>query len=178
MQNSADILSELKQGSTQALHAIHDLYYPGLRNFANGLLGDIPAAEDVVTEIFIVLWKKHKDFETLQQVKAFLYISTRNACINHAKKSQRDLAMKAGFSNYLSSDYQEFALNEMIRAEVLQQIHEAIEALPAQCRKVFKMCYVDGMSNAEVAERCNISINTVKNHKVKALQLLRLKFLE
>jgi RNA polymerase sigma-70 factor (ECF subfamily) len=178
MQNGADILAELKKGSTQALHTLHDLYYPGLRSFASHLLGDAPAAEDVVADVFIVLWKKQKDFSTLQQVKAFLYISTRNACINHVKKAQRDVAMKEGFSNYLSADYEEFALNEMIRMEVLQQIREAIEHLPAQCRKVFKMCYVEGLSNAEVAELCQISVNTVKNHKVKALSLLRLKFLE
>ena len=177
MQNGIDILSELKKGNTEALHAIHDQFYPALRNFANSLLGDIPAAEDVVTEVFIILWKKHTDFETLQNIKAFLYISTRNACINHLKKLQRDSAMKVGLRNFLAADHQEFVLNEMIRAEVLQQIYEAIEALPLQCRKVFTMCYVDGLSNAEVAEQFKISINTVKNHKVKALGLLRLKFL-
>ena len=177
MQNSVDILSELRRGNTEALHAIHDQFYPALRNFANSLLGDVPAAEDVVTEVFIILWKKHADFETLQNVKAFLYISTRNACINHLKKLQRDSAMKAGLRNFLASDHQEFVLNEMIRAEVLQQIYDAIESLPLQCRKVFTMCYVEGLSNAEVAEKFKISINTVKNHKVKALGLLRLKFL-
>ena len=173
MQNGADILAGLKQGSTHALHTIHDLFYPGLRNFANGMLGDVPAAEDIVADIFIVLWRKHRDFETLQQVKAFLYISTKNACINCVKKSQRDVAMKEGFSKYLSTEYEEFALNEMIRVEVIQRIHAAIEHLPTQCRRVFKLCYVDGLSNAEVAARCRISINTVKNHKVKALGLLR-----
>jgi RNA polymerase sigma-70 factor (ECF subfamily) len=65
----------------------------------------------------------------------------------------------------------------MIKAEVLQQIYEAIEALPSQCKKVFKLCYVEGLSNSEVAAQFSISINTVKNHKVKALGLLRLKFL-
>ena len=177
MQNGVDILSELKKGNTEALHAIHDLYYPGLRRFSNSLLGDVPAAEDIVTEVFITLWKKQRDFETMQNIKAFLYISTRNACINHIKRLQRDSAMKAGLSHFLAADSEEFVLNEMIRAEVLQQIYEAIESLPLQCRRVFKLCYVEGMSNAEVADECKISINTVKNHKVKALGVLRLRFL-
>jgi RNA polymerase sigma-70 factor (ECF subfamily) len=177
IQNAADIVSELKRGSTKALHAVHDLYYPALRNFAMSLVGDGPAAEDIVAEVFVTLWKKHEDFETLQNIKAFVYISTRNACINHIKKLQRDVVMKSGLTNYLSVDHEEFALNEMIRAEVLQQIYQAIEALPSQCKKVFKLCYVEGMTNSEVAERFAISVNTVKNHKVKALGLLRLKFL-
>jgi RNA polymerase sigma-70 factor (family 1) len=177
IQNAAEVISELKKGSTKALHAVHDLYYPALRNFAASLVEDGPAAEDIVAEVFVTLWKKHEDFPTLQNIKAFLYISTRNACINHIKKLQRDEVMKTALTNYLSVDHEEFALNEMIRAEVLQQIYDAIEALPSQCRKVFKLCYVEGLSNADAAAQFSISINTVKNHKVKALGLLRLKFL-
>src|SRR6186713_3440534 len=157
IQNAAEIIASLKKGSTKALHAIHNLYYPALRNFAASLLADTSAAEDVIAEIFVTLWKKHEDFETLQNIKAFLYISTRNACINHLKKMQRDSAMKDSLTNYLSEDRAEFALNEMIRAEVLQQIYQAIEALPLQCGKVFKLCYVEGLSNSEVAEHFSIS---------------------
>ena len=177
IQNAAEIVSDLKKGSTRALHAVHDLYYPALRSFAMSLVGDVLAGEDIVAEVFVTLWKKHQDFKTIQNIKAFLYISTRNACINHLKKLQRDTVMKTALTEYLSTEHESFALNEMIRAEVLQQIYEAIEALPSQCGKVFKMCYVEGLSNSEVAERFAISINTVKNHKVKALGLLRFKFL-
>ena len=172
-----DIVPELKKGSTHALHAIHDLYYSSLRNFASSLLGDVPAAEDIVTEVFVILWKKHKDFESLPNIKAFLYISTRNACINYVKKAQRDSVMKTGLRNYLLGDHEEFVLNEMIRIEVMQQIYEAIEALPCQCRRIVKMCYIEGLNNSEIAGKVKISVNTVKNHKVRGLGLLRLKFL-
>ena len=165
IENAEDVVSRLKKGDSRALHDLHDMFYPALCNFAISLLGDAPAAEDVVTEMFVILWRKHKDFGTVQNVKAFLYISTRNACLNHLKRLQRDSAMKSGFSNYLSTEHEEFALNEMIRAEVLQQVYEAIEALPSQCKKVFKLCYVEGLSNSEVAERFSISVNTVKDRK-------------
>jgi RNA polymerase sigma-70 factor (ECF subfamily) len=175
--NPADIISRLKQGDTQALDELHDLFYPPLCHFAVSLLADAPAAEDIVTEIFVTMWGKHQDFATLQNIKAFLYISTRNACLNHLKRLQRESDMRFSLSTVLSLEREDFALNEMIRAEFLQQIYEAIEALPTQCRKIFKLCYIEGMSNLEVAERLSISVNTVKNHKVKALGLLRLKFL-
>ncbi|HWK03857.1 MAG TPA: RNA polymerase sigma-70 factor [Puia sp.] len=178
IQNCVDIVPELKTGSTRALHAIHDLYYSSLRNFAGGMLGDVPAAEDIVTDVFVILWKKHQDFESLSNIKAFLYISTRNACINYVKKVQRDSLMKTGLKNYLLGDHEEFVLNEMIRTEVMQQIYAAIEALPCQCRRVVKMCYIEGLNNSEIAGKFKISVNTVKNHKVRALGLLRLKFLQ
>jgi len=175
--DSVDIADELRKGNTHALHVIHRLFYPALRNFAGNLLHDIPAAEDILTDIFVTLWRKHADFETLSNIKAFLFISTRNACINYVKKLQRDSQLKNGLVNYLSDDHEEFALNEMIRAEILQQIYQEIETLPSQCRTIFKLSYMDGLSNPEIAEKLNLSANTVKNHKVRALNTLRLKFL-
>ncbi|HMH22716.1 MAG TPA: RNA polymerase sigma-70 factor [Puia sp.] len=174
--NGTDIVEGLKKGDTQALQVIHELYYSSLCHFAEGLLGEEPASQDIVTEIFVTLWRKQNDFGTLQNIKAFLFISTRNACINYLKKQQRDNEMRTALGKYLSGDYEEFALNEMVRSEIMQQIYDAIEALPTQCKQVFKSCYVEGMKNAEIAEKFHISINTVKNHKVKALSLLRFKF--
>jgi RNA polymerase sigma-70 factor (family 1) len=175
-QNGMDIADELRKGNTQALRKVHDRYYYPLCHFADGLLNDLPAAEDIVTEVFVILWKKHADFSTIQNIRAFLYISTRNACINYLKKLQRYSAMRNGLSKFLSEDYSEFALNDMIRTEEMQQVYEAIETLPSQCRRIFKMCYMEGLKNPEIAEKVNISVNTVKNHKVKALSLLRNKF--
>ena len=143
---------------------------------ADGLLGDLPVAEGIVTELFDLLWKKRQDFETLQNLKAFLYLSTRNACLNYLRKSQRDSQAKSGLRRYLDSDHEGFVLNEIIPEEVLQQIHAAVESLPYQCRQVFKMCYLEGLSNSEVAERFRLSVHTIKNHKVRAIGLLRLKF--
>jgi len=175
--SSNDLIISLQKGGPDALQSLLKQFYSPLCLFAERLLKDKAASEDIVGESFIKLWNKRADFESLQNIKAFMYITVRNACLNYIKRVQRDSVMKSGFSNYLSTEHEEFALNEMIRAEVLQEIYVAIEALPSRCKKVFKLCYVEGLSNSDVAERFSISVNTVKNHKVKALGLLRLKFL-
>lgn len=167
-----------KNGHSLSLPEIQDTYFPALCRFAQGLLNDLPAAEDIVHQSFGMLWKKPEDFETPENVKAFLYISTRNACLNYLQKLQRDSTMKSGFLRYLSTDHESFVLNEIVREEVLHEVYTAIETLPYQCRRIFKMCYVDGLSNSEIAERSHLSVHTVKNHKVRAIGLLRLKFLE
>ena len=94
------------------------------------------------------------------------------------KNGESHSTMRSGFLHYLSSGHEGLVLNEIIREEVLHEVYAAIEALPFQCRRVFKMCYVDGLSNPEIAERSNLSVHTVKNYKVRAIGLLRLKFLE
>ena len=64
----------------------------------------------------------------------------------------------------------------MIRAELMQEIYSEIEKLPEKRRMVFKLAYLEGLKNDEIATQMNISIHTVKEHKGKALQFLRLRF--
>ncbi len=169
-------MTELKRGNSQAMISFFELYYAPLCYFAERLVHNRPAAEDIVEDSFMKLWKKHSDFESIQNIKAFLYITTRNACLNYVKQVQRDSASKKEIA-YLSAGKEDFVLNAMIRSEVLREIYQAIEKLPAQSKKVFKMSVLDNMKNQEIAAELSVSIHTVKNQKMRAMQLLRMNLL-
>ena len=171
---SIDIVTRFRSGDHKALDSLFRCFYKPLCLFADRLLKDKPAAEDIVIDSFIKLWQRHADFENIQNIKAFLYISTRNACINTLKQAQRDLLNKKQVA-ILKGDKEDYILNEIIRAEVLQGVLNAINGLPGQCRKIFKMSYFEGQKNQEIAALLNISVHTVKNQKVRALQLLKVR---
>jgi RNA polymerase sigma-70 factor (family 1) len=174
LQLSNDIMDAFRKGEPEALHSLLKLFYSPLCLFAERLVTDRLAAEDIVGESFIKLWNKRSDFETLQNTKAFLYITTRNACLNLLKQSKRDNLSKKQLA-YLTSEREEYVLNEIVRAEVLQEIMQAIENLPEQCGKVLKLGYLEGMKNQEIANLLKISVHTVKNQKARAIQLLKIK---
>ncbi len=67
-------------------------------------------------------------------------------------------------------------MERMIEAEVLGEVYKALQKLPEGCRKVINLSYFEGLSNQEVADRLNVSINTVKTQKLRALKMLRLSF--
>lgn len=173
---TAAMITELKNGNAQSMIAFFDLYYSPLCFFAERLVRNRPAAEDIVEDSFMKLWKKHTDFESIQNIKAFLYITTRNACLNFLKQTQRDMASKKEMA-YLTGEKEDYVLNTMIRTEVLQEIYKAIEKLPAQSRKVFKMSVLENMKNQEIATALDVSIHTVKNQKMRAMQILRMSLL-
>ena len=83
-----DIIEKLKQGDPDAYASFFNTYYNPLCYFAAQLVRDKPAAEDIVKDTFIKLWQKHRDFETPQNVKAFLYITVRNASLNFLRHMQ------------------------------------------------------------------------------------------
>jgi RNA polymerase sigma-70 factor (family 1) len=169
-----DILVSFRKGGPDALDLLLKQFYSPLCLFADRLLADKAAAEDIVGEAFIKLWNKRANFESLQNIKAFMYITIRNACLNHLKQVKRDSLNQKQLA-YLTGEKEEFVLNEMIRAEILQEIMQEINNLPEQCRKVLKLGYLEGLKNQEIAKLLNISVHTVKNQKTRAIQLLKVR---
>jgi RNA polymerase sigma-70 factor (ECF subfamily) len=167
-----DIIVSFRKGGPEALQTLLKQYYNPLCLFADRLLTDKAAAEDIVGEAFIKLWNKRANFESLQNIKAFMYITVRNACLNHLKQAKRDSLSKKQMA-YLTGEKEEFVLNEMIRAEVLKEIMNEVNNLPEQCGKVLRLGYLEGFKNQEIADMLNISVHTVKNQKARAIQLLK-----
>ena len=63
----------------------------------------------------------------------------------------------------------------VLKAEVWGEVYRAIASLPEGCRNVFKLSYLEGLKNQEIADELKISINTVKTQKARALELLKLR---
>lgn len=171
-----DMIDAFKEGDAQAFATFFKLHYRPLCYFATQLVSDLADAEDIVKDAFVKLWHKHADFSSSKSIKSFLYITTRNACLNFLRHQQvKDTVHKE--INYLEENRgQELVLNQLIRTELIQEIYREIELLPEKRKQVFKLAYFEGLKNDEIAGQLGISIFTVKEHKAKALSSLRVHF--
>ena len=165
-----ETIGQLRGGSESAFKQIFSTLNHKLCFFARGFVKDPAEAEDIVQEAFIKLWDRKESFKDLTSLNAFLYLSIKNSCINYLKHIK--VADK-----YLSTleepvDHQ-LMVHKMIEAEVLTEIHKAILGLPEGSRKIIQLSYFEGLSNQQVADHLNISINTVKTQKIRALRALR-----
>lgn len=171
-----DIMDRLKEADPDAYSSFFNFYYAPLCYFATQLIRDRPAAEDIVKDTFIKLWQKHADFESAQNVKAFLYITVRNASLNHL----RHMAVRENTQKelrYLGRDREDaVALNAMIKTEVLKEVYYQIEKFPEKRKHIFKLAYLEGMKNEEIAALLDISVSTVKTQKARAILALRTHF--
>jgi RNA polymerase sigma-70 factor (ECF subfamily) len=61
-----------------------------------------------------------------------------------------------------------------ITAATYKYIIDQIDQLPEQMKKVFKMSYIEGLTNEEIAQSLKINNQSVRNHKARALKILRL----
>lgn len=65
-------------------------------------------------------------------------------------------------------------LHDEIKVDVLTQVKDKIECLPPKCKQIFKMAFFERLKNAEIAEKLGLTLQTVKNQKVRAIKLLRI----
>jgi RNA polymerase sigma-70 factor (family 1) len=167
-----DIISGFRNSDEWAIKQIYKLYYRPLCYYAERLIQIQEDAEDIVVESFLKLIKKNTDFDKLSDIRSFLFIVTRNACFDFLRQRKRMAARDPEFA--ISDDsFESVDDNEMIAAKVLQVIYASVEKLPSQCKQVFKLTFIEGMSTAAVASEMGISPQTVLNQKNKALKSLR-----
>ena len=172
-----NIIQGLKKRHSHALNYIFKRHYKPLCYFAWQLTGNKPEGEDIAGEVFIKLWRRHNDFNSLQNIKAFLYIATRNACFDYLKHVQRKNASHEELF-YLAENSEEFIQSRMAKAEVLQAILYEVETLPPVRRQIFKMIYLQDLSTNEIAQQLNITADTVRVQKARALNSLRTQVLK
>ncbi len=151
-------------------------FYPKLLVYAIGMVGE-DEAEDVVSEVFAELWKRRDETDMGEKIQAFLYRAVYTRALNVLK--HRNIA-----SNYISlvENIQEQRLryqesrspqHDLETNDLHRILDEAIGELPDKCQEVFRMSYLEGQKNGEIAEQLGISVKTVEAHMYKALKCLR-----
>jgi RNA polymerase sigma-70 factor (ECF subfamily) len=175
--NEAELIARLVQGDEIAFRQIMKFYFPVIVNFSRRILGHDAAAEDVAAETFVKLWQNRSNLTSFQSMKAFLFISSKNSSLNELRSSQRADVRNTAYAAELESDTQ-FGEDAIIRAEAMALILQGSALLPEKIKRVFELGFLEGMPNREIARVLNVSVNTVKAQKARAVELLKEHFKE
>jgi RNA polymerase sigma-70 factor (ECF subfamily) len=179
MRNTDNLTNEkskrLKQQQVPEFEKVFHLFHPALCFFARRLVNDAAMAQDIVTDVFVKLWQKKGDFDTIYSAKAFLYISTRNACLNHNHKVQYQSRIRENIRQQ-SNEVEVNVMNEAIHTEVVRQVHHIVNGLPEKCKEVMVLSYNKGLDCHEIARRMRLSVHTVRNQKNRGVHLIRNRF--
>ncbi|PXX95390.1 RNA polymerase sigma-70 factor [Marinifilum breve] len=149
---------------------VFESYFPSLCVFANKFVRDEDLAKDLVQDVFVKIWNNETEFDSERSMKVYFYLATKNTCFDYLKKQKR-----RGFTEELNEEVQiedDYVVNEIVREETYRQLEGAIELLPEKAREILRL-NLQGLSNPEIAEELNVSINTVKTHKLHAFRKLR-----
>lgn len=165
---NTDIWHEFRAGKLERFY--RDIY-PGLILYAERYLGEEDAflAEDCVQDAIFNAWKRRHDIDSPPAFKSFLYTAIKNSIVSiHRKNAARD-----HYRDELSDD--RYFDNSVIDQEARTILYDAIRSLPEREREVFEMSFLDGLKNAEIAEKLVLSESSIKKYKASALEILRSK---
>ncbi|MDF1546902.1 MAG: RNA polymerase sigma-70 factor [Bacteroidales bacterium] len=161
------LLNELKNRNYKVYEALFYDYYPSLIRFAEGYVFNRQVCEDIVQSTFIFIWENVNKIEITSSFKAYLYTTIKNKCLNHLRaihiQDKHNLL-------YLEATLNSHDTSKIEDPEILKKIDIAISELPEKMANIFKLKYLQGKKNSEVAEILQVSENTVKT------QLQRAKF--
>ncbi len=151
---------ELRDGKESALSHYIQAYSSTLGYYAFRLVHRKETAEEIVSDSFYKLWEARDKIESNDHLKAFLYTVTRNACLNHLEADRKVVQYEAEPNTAIPTPEPD-PLSGILHAELMGLIYAEIDNLPAQQGEIFRLSYLDGLTNDEIAQRLGTSLNNI-----------------
>lgn len=166
------LIIALKSGDEFAFKTIYDKYSNKIFDCSFFLLKDKDWSADIVQEVFIKLWNYRTNLSPDSNLWSFLYVLTKRLCFNRLKEIQRD---HSSFDRILKSStlVTDSSHDILVAKDLAFHLQKALDQLSDRQREIFELSRFEGLSHQEIAQRLEISPNTVKNHMVSALKLVR-----
>ena len=174
MKNSeTHIIEGIRAGRESTFRELFADYYRPLSVFALKYTGDLETAKEIVQELFVHLYQTRLTLFVSSSLKSYLFQAVRNRCLNHIKQNQ---TRRKHLDEYQAEQDHSVDMEARIReTELEHQIFLIVDSLPPQCRNIFTLSRVKGLSNGEIAEKLQISKRTVETQISNALKTLRTK---
>ncbi|MDR1405739.1 MAG: RNA polymerase sigma-70 factor [Prevotellaceae bacterium] len=164
---------EKKYDLSKEFEAFFIRNYPKVKTFARRLLMKEHEAEDIAQDVFLKIVDKPAIWKDPEQSGKYLFTMTKNHIFNIIKHR----AIERKYEEMTVAEHaarEESGTVEKLYAKELElQVQYAVEQMPQQRKDIFKMSRIEGLSNAAIAEKANLSIRTVERHLYLALKDLK-----
>jgi RNA polymerase sigma-70 factor (ECF subfamily) len=162
------VLQKLKLTKESSFKELFVKYHPRLCRYAYYITGNKHLAEDIVQSLFTRIWEQRENLKIEGKMESYLFVSARNASYNYLRSNQHQ---KMRESEYTMNQQEE---NSSIdRESFLKKLQEALGQLPEQCREIYCLKNMEGLTYKEIAEYLHISEKTVDVQIYRALKKLR-----
>jgi len=170
-----ELVKKLKDGDSFAFEVLFYKYRNKVKGFAIKLVPAQIDPEEVVQEVFVKLWLKKEAINPEKDFQSYLFSIAKHLILDHLKSAvnrklyfvgehlQQDLLVEEGLEAPLTEDMEE-------------KLQKLINEIPEKRRAIFRMSRFEGLSYKQIAERLNISENTVDSQIRNALAFLRKEF--
>lgn len=165
------LLKRFNNRDSNAFGEVYSLYANELLYFTKRIYSDTDiAANDVIHDVFIKIWESERlKFASLPNIKGYLIVSIKNYFKDYIKHHQC-----VGKFNQEILNNEDAFISQVVENETLSIISQALDMLPIECARVFKLC-IDGWEVKDIAQKLNKTSSTVYKQKQEAITILKEK---
>lgn len=171
--SETELVASLKKGSVKAFNMIYQLYAKRLLIYIASATNNKEDAEEIVSDIFLSLWKNHENIDLNTDLSTYLF---------HIAYKRRIDFFRHSMTVPIYEDYMLFQ-NELISQEnseleyneFLNIFNCALTSLPSRFQTLLTLSRIKGLSNEQIAIKLKISPKTVRNGISSGLKLLKKK---
>ncbi|HJA84243.1 MAG TPA: RNA polymerase sigma-70 factor [Candidatus Bacteroides intestinavium] len=150
-------------------------YSDDLLYYACYLVSSREEAEEIVSDVFLDVWKRRSHLSEIQDMKAWLLTLVHNrsiSCLRQRARVPDSVLLEEVGANALPSDLQT-PDEHLISREEIARINRVINQFPPRCRQVFVLAKIEKLPYKEIARMLGISVKTIDNHIASALRQIR-----
>ena len=166
------LVRAIRAGDQSAMAALYDRYSSIVYAVALRVLQDTGAAEDVLQDIFMQLWRNPGAFDSSRgNMSAWLAVISRNRAIDALRKRRPE----SDIEDVVLSVQPDLA-SDAERARAMDKVRGALQGMPAAQRSALEMAYFEGLTHSEIAEKTGEPLGTIKTRIRSGLLVLRKAF--
>ena len=171
--SNSDLIRLLNEGDIVAFDAIYARYCNRLYGFVFRYLKNREDAEEIVQEVFLKIWEARERIDSYSSFDSFIFTIAYNSTITLLRKRVTE-------QKYLNNVRlrQEIAstpdlIDEIQFKELDEKVHSLINRLTPRQQEIFRLSREERLTHEQIAQKLNISANTVKNHIVATLVFMK-----
>ncbi|MDR2086234.1 MAG: RNA polymerase sigma-70 factor [Dysgonamonadaceae bacterium] len=170
MENNSELINNLRSGNPDVFDSVYRLYFKGLCSFASQYVSK-EEAEEVVQETMLWLWENRQNLIPDMSLKSLLFMIVKNKSLNRITHNRIKSAVHQKIAEKFENQFgdPDFYLYQ----ELTTLLQHAIEKLPQEYRIAFEMNRLQDMTHKEIAQKLNVSHQTVNYRISQALKILR-----
>jgi RNA polymerase sigma-70 factor (family 1) len=167
------LFTQIGSGDQSAFAELFRRYDKRIFPFVLKMIKSESEAQEITQEIFIKLWDQRAKLASVDNPEAWLLTLAANHTLDQIRKRLNERNMlKRLFTLWKDASANDTEETLHLR-ESASLVQAAVERLPLQQRKVFRLSREEGLNYQEIGARLEISPNTVRNHLVEALRSIR-----
>ncbi len=171
------LLKGLRKSDHECFRTLFAKYNQPLYRFSLSYLKSSDSAEDVVQEVFFIIWRKRKEIEPGKSFQSYLFTIALNLIRKQFNKLAKSNQLKHDFLISITEDKKTFDEKDDFQ-EMVDKLEELIQKMPERRGAIFRMKKLDGKSQKEIADTFNITTKTVEYHITEAMKFLKKEFLK